>query len=376
MRRQIIGGALAAVLASSAYAQSSVTLYGIVDTGISYISNSSGHSVVRMDSGINQNSRWGLLGTEDLGGGLQAIFRLESEFFLDTGESAFPNTLFTRAYAGLSSQQWGTLVMGRNYDFVPEYVTYYTSVSQFAPGYSFHLANDIDRLAGEPVTNSVRYETPTVHGLTAGAMYGFDNGSTASSPHVLSFGLHYSPSGKFNAPYSFSAAYTKTVGGSLVPSASGALPTATLAQIASGARSIYTAALGGQVKFGDFALNGVYTYTNQSGITHPGPQVAKVTAAYELGLTYRVTPSTTFGVGDTYIDQHNTGKYDLVSLGLDYRLSKQTDVFLFGTYQKAFGGATIAGNFLAVTPGLPWEIAGMSTSREQLAAQLGIRHLF
>ena len=64
------------LFAGSAYAQSSVTLYGVLDIGINYISNDGGKSNVDMSSGVLQGNRWGLLGSEDLGSGLNAIGRL------------------------------------------------------------------------------------------------------------------------------------------------------------------------------------------------------------------------------------------------------------------------------------------------------------
>lgn len=77
-------------LAGAAHAQSSVTLYGLIDAGISYVNhaqNASGgsSSLVKFDDGINGGNRWGLKGAEDLGGGYKAIFTLESGFGLADG---------------------------------------------------------------------------------------------------------------------------------------------------------------------------------------------------------------------------------------------------------------------------------------------------
>ncbi len=65
------------------YAQSSVTLYGIIDTGVEYVShaNAAGDGVFRMPAITGSlPSRWGLRGVEDLGGGLKALFTLENGF--------------------------------------------------------------------------------------------------------------------------------------------------------------------------------------------------------------------------------------------------------------------------------------------------------
>jgi len=79
-----------AVLAASGVtmAQSNVPLYGVVDAGFTHEDNGS-TSVSRLDSGLLNGSRWGLKGTEDLGGSLNALFVLESGFSLDTGVQAY-----------------------------------------------------------------------------------------------------------------------------------------------------------------------------------------------------------------------------------------------------------------------------------------------
>ncbi|WP_233836649.1 porin [Paraburkholderia sp. ZP32-5] len=86
MNRKLTLAAVAVACCSSyAMAQSSVTLYGLISTGISYSSNTKGadgkgHGTVMMSSGVLQPPRWGITGNEDLGSGLNAIFTLESGF--------------------------------------------------------------------------------------------------------------------------------------------------------------------------------------------------------------------------------------------------------------------------------------------------------
>ena len=62
-----------------------VTLYGIVDVGVQHVTGIRGGDVTQLASGIMEGSRWGLRGTEDLGGGYKAIFTLENRFEADTG---------------------------------------------------------------------------------------------------------------------------------------------------------------------------------------------------------------------------------------------------------------------------------------------------
>lgn len=112
MKRTTLAIAMLSAFAASASAQSSVTLYGIVDTGIAYEDNGS-TTVTRMDAGNMNGNRWGLKGSEDLGGGLKAIFNLESGFTLDDGAPADSKKLFNRlSWVGVKSG-FGTVKLGR-----------------------------------------------------------------------------------------------------------------------------------------------------------------------------------------------------------------------------------------------------------------------
>jgi predicted porin len=96
-----------------------VQLYGVLDTGVEHLSNvgASGASVTRMPSlsGGQLPSRWGLRGNEELGGGLKAVFTLESGFGVDNGTALQGGRAFGRqAFVGLSAP-WGTLTLGRHW---------------------------------------------------------------------------------------------------------------------------------------------------------------------------------------------------------------------------------------------------------------------
>ena len=112
-----LGASLLALSAQSALAQSSVTLYGLVDTSVRYLTNtnSANDNTLSMGEGVETPSRFGLKGTEDLGGGTSAIFKLENQFQAYSGKlDNSSNTLFQRnAYVGLSNTQYGTLTLGR-----------------------------------------------------------------------------------------------------------------------------------------------------------------------------------------------------------------------------------------------------------------------
>ena len=124
MKKSLIALALIGAFSGAAVAQSNVTLYGNVDVAARWTEQPTTvgtgatarvvqESVTGIDSGHQSGSRFGVRGSEALGGGLNAIFALEAGFSTDTGGFQFSDKLFGRqAYAGLSGG-WGNLVAGR-----------------------------------------------------------------------------------------------------------------------------------------------------------------------------------------------------------------------------------------------------------------------
>lgn len=98
MRKTVLTVALAlalpAAFAQGGPTQAGVELYGIVDVGIESVDNGSGASATKLTSGISTGSRWGIRGSEDLGGGYRALFTLESRFETDTGSMTNRGPIF------------------------------------------------------------------------------------------------------------------------------------------------------------------------------------------------------------------------------------------------------------------------------------------
>src|ERR1700733_5160309 len=117
MKKSLMAAALSAGYVLTAHAQSSVTLYGVIDAGLVYTNNQGGHSNWQENSSSTQNTVFGLKGSEDLGGGLHAIFKLEQGFNLNNGSEAFPGDGFgSQVWVGLQSDPYGTVTLGRQFD--------------------------------------------------------------------------------------------------------------------------------------------------------------------------------------------------------------------------------------------------------------------
>lgn len=180
MKKSLLALAVLGAFAGAAQAQNSVTIYGIVDTGVVYTSkavNAAGTgtgSKFGLNSGNIQGSRIGFRGIEDLGGGLSAVFNLETGFRNDTGvldDSKTTNTLFRRkSVVGLAGG-FGTVLLGRQTDYA-DTISAMTSVGDF--GFlTGGVGHNLDRLEGTRTNNSVSYTTKSLSGFTGNLMYGF-----------------------------------------------------------------------------------------------------------------------------------------------------------------------------------------------------------
>ncbi|ONN66220.1 porin [Herbaspirillum sp. VT-16-41] len=192
MKKSILALAVLAAFAGAAHAQSTVTVYGSVDASLSYTNKiiTSGKETggqVALDSGLMKGSRLGIKGSEDLGGGLKAVFNIENGFNVDTGEAGQKGLLWGRqAFVGVSGN-FGTILAGRQKDVLDD-IGGITSPGDFGGGVSRIHSLNLDRTNGERVNNSIRYNSPDFNGFTGSLIYGFgeEAGRTGSGQ---SFGL-------------------------------------------------------------------------------------------------------------------------------------------------------------------------------------------
>ncbi|MFL9879786.1 porin [Herbaspirillum rhizosphaerae] len=163
------------------FAQSSVTIYGVLDASIQTAHTGTG-TTTRMDSSAVAPSRIGFQGTEDLGGGMAAVFRLENGFNLDTGGIAGNGALFNReSWVGLRGA-WGQIQAGVNY--TPLFSTYvnYSLGELNTLGWG-NATNNFVFVPTARVSNSIRYVSPNMGGVTVRAVYAF--GTEGADPRTL-----------------------------------------------------------------------------------------------------------------------------------------------------------------------------------------------
>jgi len=172
MLKKALAGTLAC-FAPAVFAQESdsLKLYGVLDIGVAYISNQYGKSAVTTNEAGLWGSRFGLTGVEDLGRGYNVFFDLQSGFNLSSGKSAQGGRLFgRRSVVGLGTP-FGKVSMGRDYDFVRDYLNP-LNIGGYASVYSGHHG-DFDHISGVRFDRTVRYTSPNFNGFTFGMMYAF-----------------------------------------------------------------------------------------------------------------------------------------------------------------------------------------------------------
>ena len=169
---------LAGFLAMPAFAQGSVTVYGIVDAALARISNAdaAGNAVTRMPSLTGSlPSRIGFRGEEALGGGLSAVFALEGGFGPDTGISGQGGRLFGRqAWVGLKGA-WGTLQLGRVMN-----MTYHGTARSDVLGPALFSISSIDLYLPNARNDNALAYMGNVGGWTVGASYSLGRDTAAS----------------------------------------------------------------------------------------------------------------------------------------------------------------------------------------------------
>lgn len=313
MKKSLLVIAAAAAFANSALAQTNVTIYGVVDMGISHDNNGgTAGSVTRLDSGILNGSRLGFMGTEELGGGLSASFTLENGFAADNGTLGQGGRLFGRqAWLGVNGG-FGSVRLGRQ--MTPVYANSIT----FDP-FVDALAGDTGRLfnySGARVDNALSYNYDA-NGIRAQLMYGFGEttGNTSANRTIAGF------AGYKGGPVDVVLTYTGT-------------------NDATGNVTGKTTMLGGNYNFGPAAVYAAYAW-NKDVVAPSGAVAAGADTRNALLGVAVPFGAGTFKASYIKLSDKATANADAnqIALGYVYDLSKRTALYTSISRTANDGGA-------------------------------------
>jgi len=355
----IAGAVVALAAGGAAHAQptsSNVTLYGVADA---YFQSARGAETLhRVQSGGLSGSRFGIRGTEDLGGGLRGIFMLESGINLDDGTSGQGAFWGRQAFVGLDSR-YGKLTLGRQYgsiyvlasdfsQFTNGPVGASTAVIGGFGGYEPVRGNGADGTAtgnGGPsrINNSVKYETPSLGGFRAGAVLGFGEAAGATSDtRVADIYGRYT-----NGPLDLMLSYVDD-------------------KVEAGTLEVRTLSAAGAYTIGSYRLNaGVIDVDDRAAAAAEG-QGGWVGGDYRLGrnqFKVQYLVSTAKGTDD--------GRTQALGLGYQFDLTKRTSLYSSVTRFRN-EGATYANRWASAMP----EALTSAGDRHVTELVAGIRHVF
>jgi general bacterial porin, GBP family len=387
LNTSFLAAALSAGCVVSAHAQSSVTLYGVIDAGLIYTNNQGGHSAWQETSSATENTVFGLKGAEDLGGGLQAVFKLENGFNLNNGTQFNSGDAFgEQAYVGLQSSQFGTVLLGRQFDSVNDYLGPLSAAgSGYGGNLSAHPFNN-DNLAADSLSlnNTVKYVSTSYAGITFGGAYSFSNNANSfSNNRAYGFGATYA-----HGPINVAAAYLQmnnAGGGVLGTNPNGAV------SLADGSADFVAArqriwGVGGNYAFGPATVGLLWTHSQIDNMASVFAGSAGNVALngglrlnnYEVNARYALSSALSLAGAYTFTDgAYSTGgtssspRWHEVTLQTDYSLSKRTDLYAEGVYQHVSGGTDgSALNNATINTLSP------SSTNSQVAITVGVKHAF
>ncbi|WP_206950977.1 porin [Trinickia acidisoli] len=351
MKKHYFAAALVGAASLSAHAQSSVTLYGLIDTNLEFVNHADakGDALVRENSGGLSNSRFGFRGTEDLGGGYQTFFELEAGFNGTDGTNTTSGVLFNRTAAvGISNASYGAFSAGLQYTAMYDILEQYDPMG-YAPQYTwFPTTGSSDDFSYKArLDNSVKY-VGQFGGLKAIADYSF-GGTVGSfqSNAAYGAGLEYAI-GTLSAAFAYdyrNGAVTST--GTWTKSRNWSLS----------ARD----------QFGSVTVMGGYEHF----LENPTKGATISQALWFGGTRYRFTPAFQLTAALYYQSNATSGVSNSIMgvLSGDYTLSKRTDVYA----TVAYAAATHNGNGTFTPVGVTDDTAFWAN---QTGVTVGIRHRF
>lgn len=387
MKKTLIALGLAGA-STAAFAQSTVTMFGIIDEGLQYSSNFGGKSQLGMDALSGPlGSRWGLQGSEDLGGGTKAIFMLEGGINLNNGGLGQGGLLFGRqAFVGLSSNTYGTVTAGRQYDAIGDLTLVFGPQSPW--GTSAGHVGDIDGMIRSTRNNNmIKYQSPNWNGLSVDV-----TGTLGGVAGDFSRASAYSISALYkNAAYSFGVGYalTKNPSDKGAPFNSGGnavtpdqthnffgLNSGYMAGSAP-ANSWQDIVVGGSYLYGNWGFAANWTNVRYGNIGQLGGESATFNTL-DFSAKYNFTPFDMVSVAYHYTKGNAVGANDLGNQHYNQfaamyvrTISKRTQVYVEGIYQIASGIDSTGHAARADIDSL-----GDSSGKNHVFARLALRHFF
>ena len=345
MNKKLVVVAIGAIAAGAASAQTAnVTLFGVVDTYMANIrANNGGKSVTQLDAGGLSGSRWGLRGSEDLGGGLSAAFTLENGFLSDSGALGQGGRLFGRqAHVGLNGA-FGSITVGRQY--TPAfYAAYNGDVDEYS-NFSI-VSNQLVLAAGGMLRadNAITYSSPNMGGFTMSAQWAFGEvAGSSSAGRIFGANAQYS-----KGPISAGLGYTNS-------------------KNATGISSQRTWVAAGGYNFGVVKVAGEY---HQIKTLVP---TATTWKGWTLGI---VAPMGVFSlVAEIGQSKNGAQKHSEFEFGANYILSKRTDLYV--RYLNGNNNAASVFDIAGVGGAVGSGAAGaLVAGQDKSAFGFGIRHRF
>lgn len=374
-----LGVALAFPMMVQAQSSTSVTLYGVVDTGIEYVNNiaadrdgneeSSSAHFTNLAGSVP--SRWGLRGTEDLGNGLSAIFTLESGFNPGTGTSNQGGRLFGRqAFVGLQGD-WGQLTFGRQYNMLMRSMLF----SDFLGPNAYGLGSLDNYIPNSRMDNSLVY-MGNFDGFRLGAAYARGrNVVPGNNPAAAGCGVDYddqSACSAWSAFVGYDAANWGVAGGyDVIKGSEGGNNWPGLERDEEDRR--WT--VNGYVKFDAFKVGLIYlNRKNEAGIGNGwGDDLGDRSDLWTINASWQASPAVVVDGSVNYIkykDADESSKAWYYVARATYSFSKRTAVYASAAYMKNSGLSALSaagGTGPAPAP----KVGG-----NQTAAMVGLRHSF
>ncbi|NMG33077.1 porin [Azoarcus sp. TTM-91] len=367
MQKKLIALAVAGLMSAPAFAQSNVTIYGVVDYGYQWTGDSridGLDSRSALDGGVSAGNRIGFKGTEDLGNGLKAGFVYEMGFGRSETAGGTVGSVNRQSYVSLSGG-FGTVALGRQY--APQHLMIVQNIDPFGfgKGTVASLANIY--MGDARLDNLAAYVSPNWGGFSFVA--GWTNNFSGDETRGNGYGLATSEDGR---AWAFSPSYKNGpvyVGLNLhqihLNSASGN---------AAGTDAIKVWDLAGTYDFGVVKLGAIYGVRDVQAVAANSDVKFKqwaLTAAVPVGAAGKIQAS--YGRRKAEIDGSSDGKSSQWGIGYEHALSKRTAIY------TAY--ADINNNNAAETAGVAASIgdatgANIASGAYERGFNVGVRHSF